>query len=109
MARNRQLARSLRVLLRLVASRSGVRLNTLAREEGVHERTIRRDLEALQAAGFPLVRVVYDEHPDRETKYWRCDPHCWPALKRAAARTVKVSGRSAECARHVDEQTSKNA
>jgi predicted DNA-binding transcriptional regulator YafY len=41
----------------------------LAAEAGVSTRTIRRDLQALQEAGF----AVYDEGADNETKRWKLD------------------------------------
>jgi hypothetical protein len=49
------------ILLRTLATRRyGVTVKELAREAGVSLKTIRRDLEAFQAAGFPLREIVGD-------------------------------------------------
>ena len=56
--RNRQIIRQWQLLRTLQTSRRAV--PALARELGVNARTIRRDLYALEAAGFPL--VADDEH-----------------------------------------------
>lgn len=57
--RNRQLVRALKVLRELQTSRLGLRVEDLhARvDERCHRRTIYRDLDALQAAGFPITRT----------------------------------------------------
>jgi predicted DNA-binding transcriptional regulator YafY len=55
MPRNRQVVRELQLLLTLERSRYGRSLQELALEFGVTDRTIRRDLEALEAAGVPLI------------------------------------------------------
>lgn len=57
--RNRQLVRTLKVLRELQTSRLGLRVEDLhARiDEPASRRTIYRDLDALQAAGFPLTRT----------------------------------------------------
>jgi predicted DNA-binding transcriptional regulator YafY len=63
--RNAEVIRQWKILKRIEAGRhTGTR--DLAEEHGVTERTIRRDLEALQEAGFPL----YDERVDGK-KVWR--------------------------------------
>jgi predicted DNA-binding transcriptional regulator YafY len=54
MARNRQLVREL-VVLQLLDSQCGRTLNELAAKTGVTTRTIRRDIEAIEQAGIPLV------------------------------------------------------
>jgi predicted DNA-binding transcriptional regulator YafY len=41
-------------ILRLLESGRPVRLAPLSARFGVHERTIRRDIEALEAAGVPI-------------------------------------------------------
>jgi predicted DNA-binding transcriptional regulator YafY len=64
MPRNDQVTRQWHLLRTLEASREGVTLQGLA--EGLpaeftrHHRTIRRDLEALEAAGFPLLTEKVD-------------------------------------------------
>jgi hypothetical protein len=56
LVRGNALLRQWRLLVRL-RSRYGRSINELAREFGVTTRTIRRDLEVLQAVPMPLVRV----------------------------------------------------
>jgi predicted DNA-binding transcriptional regulator YafY len=56
-ARNSELIRQWEVLRAIDGARTGITVSKLAAERGVHPRTIRRDLEALCQAGFPL----YDE------------------------------------------------
>jgi predicted DNA-binding transcriptional regulator YafY len=54
MARGDQLARQWRILQSLLAARRGKSAADLARELEYHWRTVYRDLEALQLAGFPI-------------------------------------------------------
>jgi len=54
MARGDQLSRQWRILQTLIASRVGKTAAELASEIDCHPRTVYRDLEALQSAGFPL-------------------------------------------------------
>jgi predicted DNA-binding transcriptional regulator YafY len=54
MARGDQLARQWQIIQLLIGSRSGKAVSDLAAELDCHGRTVYRDLEALQAAGFPL-------------------------------------------------------
>lgn len=54
MARGDQLARQWRILQELIASRTGRSVPELAGAVDCHVRTVYRDLEALQAAGFPV-------------------------------------------------------
>ena len=63
--RNAEVIRQWRILKRIEAGRYTT-AQDLADEHGVTERTIRRDIEALQEAGFPL----YDERTDGR-KVWR--------------------------------------
>jgi predicted ArsR family transcriptional regulator len=55
MARNRQLVRELTLLQLLERARVGHTIDELARDTGVTTRTIRRDIEALEQAGTPIV------------------------------------------------------
>jgi predicted DNA-binding transcriptional regulator YafY len=63
--RNAEVIRQWKILKTIEAGRYTT-TRDLAEECGVTERTIRRDLEALQEAGFPL----YDEHDDGR-RVWR--------------------------------------
>ncbi|MEJ2169041.1 MAG: transcriptional regulator [Desulfobacterales bacterium] len=60
MARGDQLARQWRIIQTLITSRLGKSVTDLAADLHCHTRTVYRDLEALQAAGFP----VYTERAD---------------------------------------------
>jgi len=60
MARGDQLARQWRIIQTLVSSKHGKAVADLVKEENCHPRTIYRDLEALQEAGFP----IYSERLD---------------------------------------------
>ena len=66
MGRNKELIRQWTMLQKLAARRTTI--STLVGELKVTSRTIRRDLDALQAAGFP----IYDETVNG-TKFWRLD------------------------------------
>jgi predicted DNA-binding transcriptional regulator YafY len=67
--RNQEVIRQWRVLHALESSRHGATIDALAGELDVTTRTIRRDLAALQEAGFPL----YDEKDDDGRTRWRID------------------------------------
>lgn len=54
MARGEQLGRQWRIIQSLLAARTGRSAAELADEVDCHRRTLYRDLEALQVAGFPL-------------------------------------------------------
>lgn len=64
--RNAEVIRQWKILQTIEAGRYTTS-RALAEEHGVTERTIRRDLEALQEAGFPL----YDERAEGGRKVWR--------------------------------------
>jgi predicted DNA-binding transcriptional regulator YafY len=57
MARCSEVVRQWEILRDIDAARSGITVGKLAAERGVCDRTIRRDLEALARAGFP----IYDD------------------------------------------------
>ena len=67
MPRNQEVIRQWKVLHALETARHGVAIDALAGDLGVTTRTIRRDLAALQEAGFPL----YDERDDEGRVRWR--------------------------------------
>ncbi len=54
MARGDQLARQWKIIQALISSRQGKSVSVLAGALHCHRRTVYRDLEALQAAGFPV-------------------------------------------------------
>jgi predicted DNA-binding transcriptional regulator YafY len=66
MARNAELIRQWDILRAIDAAHVGITIPKLAAVHGVHQRTIRRDLEALSKAGFPL----YDDSVNG-TKMWK--------------------------------------
>src|SRR6478672_449035 len=72
--RNAEVIRQWAILRDLEASRR-VTIDDLAERTGVSTRTIRRDLEALQSAGFPL----YDELHDGK-KYWTLEQRAFRRL-----------------------------
>jgi predicted DNA-binding transcriptional regulator YafY len=65
MARGDQLGRQWKIIRTLIASKQGKSVQDLALELGCHARTVYRDLEALQVAGFP----VYTERKHNRS-YW---------------------------------------
>ncbi|HVG72758.1 MAG TPA: transcriptional regulator [Vicinamibacterales bacterium] len=69
MPRNQEVIRQWRLLHALESSRHGATIDGLASELDVTTRTIRRDLAALQEAGFAL----YDERDDDGRVRWRID------------------------------------
>src|SRR5918993_1387918 len=74
MPRNAEVIRQWSILKDLEASRR-VTIDDLAARTGVTTRTIRRDLEALQTAGFPL----FDETHDGK-KYWTLEQKAFRRL-----------------------------
>lgn len=77
MPRNQEVIRQWRLLHALESSRHGASIDALADELEVTTRTIRRDLAALQEAGFPL----YDERDDDGRVRWRMDGHILKGLE----------------------------
>lgn len=67
--RNQEVIRQWKVLHALESSRHGTTIPALAGELDVTTRTIRRDLAALQEAGFPL----FDERDEDGRVKWRLD------------------------------------
>lgn len=66
MARNAEVIRQWQVLRSIDCARQGISIAKLAAAQGVHARTIRRDVDALCRAGFPL----YDEKMNG-TSMWK--------------------------------------
>jgi predicted DNA-binding transcriptional regulator YafY len=75
--RNQEVIRQWKVLHALESSRHGVTIAALAADLDVTTRTIRRDLAALQEAGFPL----FDERDDDGRVHWRLDGQVLKGLK----------------------------
>src|SRR5688572_5657129 len=71
MARNTELVRQWEILRAIDGARNGIAVGRLAADRRVCERTVRRDIDALQRAGFSL----YDEKVNG-TSMWklRCRP-----------------------------------
>ena len=69
MPRNQEVIRQWKLLHALESSRHGASIDGLASDLDVTTRTIRRDLAALQEAGFAL----YDERDDAGRVRWRLD------------------------------------
>jgi predicted DNA-binding transcriptional regulator YafY len=67
--RNQEVIRQWKLLHALESSRHGASIDALADDLDVTTRTIRRDLSALQEAGFPL----YDERDEDGRVHWRID------------------------------------
>ncbi|MBP8275148.1 MAG: WYL domain-containing protein [Acidobacteria bacterium] len=67
--RNAEVIRQWQILKAVESARVGVTIHDLANETGVTTRTIRRDLTALQEAGFAL----FDEGEGNDTKRWKLD------------------------------------
>ena len=74
MPRNAEVIRQWSILRDLEASRRAT-IDDLAARTGVSTRTIRRDLEALQEAGFPLFDEVHDGK-----KYWTLEHRAFRRL-----------------------------
>ena len=75
--RNAEVIRQWQILREIETRRVGVTIHELAAEVGVSTRTIRRDLQALQEAGF----AVYDEGGEQETKRWRVEGSPFKAVE----------------------------
>ena len=75
--RNAEVIRQWQILREIEARRGGVTIHELAGMVKVSTRTIRRDLQALQEAGF----AVFDEGEDNETKRWKLDIQPFRALQ----------------------------
>jgi proteasome accessory factor B len=83
--RNSELIRQWTLLRQLTAARTNT-IPKLARDLGVSTRTVRRDLEALQAAGFPL-----QEDSANGTKFWRLPARAMSGLERSGLTFAELS------------------
>jgi predicted DNA-binding transcriptional regulator YafY len=85
MPRNAEVIRQWTILKELEASRRST-IDDLAELTGVTTRTIRRDLEALQSAGFPLFDEVHDGK-----KYWTMEPKAFRRLEDTGFTVAELS------------------
>ena len=69
MARGDQLARQWKIFQKLVTSRYGKSVSDLAKDLDCHQRTVYRDLHALEEAGFPL----YNEEENGKNLWYLLD------------------------------------
>jgi len=77
MPRNQEVIRQWKVLHALESSRHGATIDALADDLQVTTRTIRRDLAALQEAGFPL----FDERDEDGRAHWRLEGQALKGLE----------------------------
>jgi predicted DNA-binding transcriptional regulator YafY len=75
--RNAEVIRQWQILREIEARRAGVTIHELSELVRVSTRTIRRDLQALQEAGF----AIYDEGEENETKRWRLDARAFQTVQ----------------------------
>ena len=85
MPRNAEVIRQWSILRDLEASRR-LTIDELAARTGVTTRTIRRDLEALQSAGFPLFDETYDSK-----KYWTLEHRAFRRLDETGFTLAELS------------------
>lgn len=85
MARNSELVRQWEILREIDQARTGVGISKLAQLEHVHPRTIRRDLEALARAGFP----IYDEKVNG-TSMWKLNARPFRGLEQMGLSTIEL-------------------
>src|SRR3970040_1251829 len=74
---NAEVIRQWPILREIESRRTGVTIHELASLVRVSTRTIRRDLQALQEAGF----AVFDEGEENETKRWRLEAQPFRSLE----------------------------
>src|ERR671915_917769 len=85
MPRNAEVIRQWTILRELEASRR-LTIDEMAQRSGVTTRTIRRDLEALQSAGFPL----FDELHEGK-KYWTLEQKAFRRLDATGFTLAELS------------------
>jgi len=87
--RNQEVIRQWKLLHALESSRHGAAIDALADDLDVTTRTIRRDLAALQEAGFPL----YDERDEEGHVHWRIDGQVLKGLDTGFTHLAAAFGR----------------
>ena len=85
MPRNAEVIRQWSILRDLESSRR-LTIDDLAAKTGVSTRTIRRDLEALQEAGFPLFDEVHDGR-----RYWTLEQRAFRRLDETGFNLAELS------------------
>jgi len=85
MARNAELVRQWEILRSIDGARNGITIPKLAADRGVHQRTIRRDIDALCRAGFPL----YDERING-TPMWKLGSRPFRGLEETGLGIVEL-------------------
>ena len=85
MPRNAEVIRQWTILKAMESSRRAT-IDDLAKQTGVTTRTIRRDLDALQEAGFPLFDEVHDGK-----KYWTLEQKAFRRLDDTAFTLAELS------------------
>ena len=93
MARNEQLIRQHKILQMLEDFRFGRTLEEIRDDlvetlglGSLHVRSVRRDIEALQAAGFEI-----DQHESSRGKLWKMGPRARSAFKITASATELIA------------------
>jgi predicted DNA-binding transcriptional regulator YafY len=84
--RNSELIRQWEILRAIDAARRGMSINQLAAERGVHPKTVRRDLDALSRAGFPL----FDETVNGSPR-WKLGSRPFRSLEEAGLGTTEMA------------------
>ena len=85
MARNAEMIRQWEILRQIDGARTGIGVAKLAAAQRVHQRTIRRDIEALCKAGFPL----YDDKVNGTT-LWKLRAKPFRALEETGLSTTEL-------------------
>src|ERR1700730_18791786 len=85
MARSTELVRQWEILREIDGARTGIPIAKLAARRHVHPRTIRRDLDALARAGFPL----YDEKVTG-TSMWKLNAKPFRGLEQLGLSTMEL-------------------
>src|ERR671919_442398 len=85
MARNSEVIRQWEILREIDGARVGITIAKLAASRGVHQRTIRRDIEALSVAGFPL----YDDKVNGST-VWKLRTKPFRALEETGLGVIEL-------------------
>ena len=85
MARNSEVIRQWQILREIDGARVGITVAKLAASRQVHQRTIRRDLDALSASGFPL----YDDKINGST-VWKLRNKPFRALEETGLGLIEL-------------------